>query len=55
MVLVSAALIRAHGWGRNGDTSVIGHCEWQLGKIDPYPLSMREIRSRVAGVVRTHP
>lgn len=51
MVLASAALIHAHGWGTNGPTSVIGHCEWQIGKIDPYPLSMDDIRRQVAGVV----
>lgn len=51
MVLASAALIHAHGWGTNGDTSVIGHSEWQVGKIDPYPLSMSEIRANVAKVV----
>lgn len=28
----AAALCRAHGWGA---ASVIGHKEWQLGKIDP--------------------
>ncbi|WP_329474238.1 N-acetylmuramoyl-L-alanine amidase (plasmid) [Streptomyces sp. NBC_01723] len=29
----AAALCRAHGWGAG---SVIGHKEWQPGKIDPY-------------------
>lgn len=52
-VLASAALIRAHNWGRNGSTSVIGHSEWQPGKIDPYPLSMKDIRQRVADTLST--
>jgi N-acetylmuramoyl-L-alanine amidase-like protein len=55
MVMASAALIRAHGWGRNGPTSVIGHSEWQLGKIDPYPLSMPEIREQVANAWSQRP
>ncbi|MBD3004551.1 N-acetylmuramoyl-L-alanine amidase [Streptomyces sp. 5-10] len=51
MVRVSAALLRAHGWGVQGVTSVIGHEEWQVGKVDPrgpgFP-GMDEIRLRVA-------
>ncbi|MER6605756.1 peptidoglycan recognition family protein [Streptomyces sp. NPDC000927] len=50
MVRVSAALLRAHGWGKQGSTSVIGHKEWQVGKIDPlgpnFP-GMDELRNRV--------
>lgn len=50
MVRVSAALLRAHKWGKDGDTSVIGHKEWQPGKIDPrgpgFP-GMPKIRARV--------
>jgi hypothetical protein len=41
----SAALCRAHGWS---ERSVIGHKEWQPGKIDP-TFSMTEIR-RVVGL-----
>ncbi|MEV0598657.1 peptidoglycan recognition family protein [Streptomyces sp. NPDC050315] len=52
MVRASAALIRAHGWDHTGDTSLIGHNEWQPGKPDPRGLSMRELRSRVAEMVR---
>lgn len=54
MVRASAAILRAHGWGRNGDTSVIGHLEWQPGKIDPRPspgggdVTMRALRRRIA-------
>lgn len=54
MVRASAALCRAHGWGQRGGTSVIGHLEWQPGKIDPRPspggadVAMPVIRARVA-------
>ncbi|MBD9731188.1 N-acetylmuramoyl-L-alanine amidase [Streptomyces sp. H28] len=48
MVRASAAILRAHGWGKDGDTSVIGHAEWQPGKVDPRGVSMRGIRRRVA-------
>lgn len=50
IVRASAALCRAHGWGENGSTSVIGHSEWQPGKIDPRGpgISMSDVRSRVA-------
>ncbi|WP_326598903.1 peptidoglycan recognition protein family protein [Streptomyces sp. NBC_01803] len=50
IVRASAALCRAHGWGKGGDTSVIGHLEWQPGKIDPRGpgISMGDVRKRVA-------
>ncbi|MFE7791323.1 N-acetylmuramoyl-L-alanine amidase [Streptomyces sp. NPDC057460] len=50
IVRASAALVRAHGWGKDGDTSVIGHLEWQPGKIDPRGISggMPGIRKDVA-------
>jgi hypothetical protein len=50
----AAAICRAHGWGAE---SVIGHSEWQPGKIDPRgpigktggpALTMGKIRARVA-------
>jgi hypothetical protein len=49
IVRTSAAICRAHGWGKVGDTSVIGHLEWQPGKIDPRGpgVSMPSIRKRV--------
>lgn len=51
MVRASAALLRAHRWGRDGTTSVIGHLEWQPGKPDPrghaFP-GMPAVRLRVA-------
>ncbi|MEU9285959.1 N-acetylmuramoyl-L-alanine amidase [Streptomyces sp. NPDC048275] len=50
MVRTAAALCRAHGWGKDGTTSVIGHKEWQPGKVDPRGpgVSMPDIRARVA-------
>ncbi|MFD3657041.1 N-acetylmuramoyl-L-alanine amidase [Streptomyces sp. NPDC058620] len=49
IVRASAALVRAHGWGKDGDTSVIGHAEWQPGKVDPRGISggMDGIRASV--------
>lgn len=43
-VRYAAALCRAHGWSEN---SVIGHSEWQPGKIDP-SFSMAAFRMHVA-------
>jgi hypothetical protein len=50
IVRASAAICRAHGWGKEGTTSVIGHLEWQPGKVDPRGpgISMGDIRERVA-------
>lgn len=50
IVRAAAAICRAHGWGAGGDTSVIGHSEWQPGKVDPRGpgVSMPDIRWRVA-------
>jgi hypothetical protein len=50
IVRASAAVLRAHHWGTGGDTSVIGHAEWQPGKIDPRGpgISMGDVRRRVA-------
>lgn len=42
---VSAAICRHHGWGAG---SVIGHLEWQPGKVDPRGFSMQTMRGRVA-------
>ncbi|ARX81508.1 N-acetylmuramoyl-L-alanine amidase [Streptomyces alboflavus] len=42
---VSAAICRHHGWGAG---SVIGHLEWQPGKIDPKGFSMQTMRGRIA-------
>ena len=40
----AAAICRAHGWGRR---SVIGHLEWQPGKVDPRGFSMDDMRARI--------
>lgn len=41
----SAAICRAHGWSSR---SVIGHLEWQPGKIDPRGFTMDSMRTRIA-------
>ena len=40
----AAALCRAHGWSKR---SVIGHLEWQPGKVDPRGFSMDSMRDRI--------
>ncbi|MFF3754250.1 peptidoglycan-binding protein [Streptomyces sp. NPDC002018] len=40
----AAAICRAHGWDA---ASVIGHLEWQPGKVDPRGFSMASMRGRV--------
>lgn len=41
----SAAICRAYGWNEH---SVIGHREWQPGKVDPRGFSMNGMRDRIA-------
>ncbi|MFD9421589.1 MULTISPECIES: peptidoglycan-binding protein [unclassified Streptomyces] len=41
---VSAAICRAHHWSQR---SVIGHKEWQPGKVDPRGFTMDSMRSRI--------
>ncbi|MEU6364311.1 N-acetylmuramoyl-L-alanine amidase [Streptomyces sp. NPDC046931] len=41
---VSAAICRHHGWS---ERSVIGHLEWQPGKVDPRGFTMARLRERV--------
>ncbi|MCX0245973.1 N-acetylmuramoyl-L-alanine amidase [Streptomyces drozdowiczii] len=41
---VAAAICRHHGWTAR---SVIGHREWQPGKVDPKGFSMGDLRERV--------
>ncbi|UQA93176.1 N-acetylmuramoyl-L-alanine amidase [Streptomyces halobius] len=41
----AAAICRAHGWT---ERSVLGHLEWQPGKVDPRGLSMHGLRERIA-------
>lgn len=57
IVRASAALVRAHNWGKDGDTSVIGHLEWQPGKVDPRGISggMPGIRKDVAERLKHSP
>ncbi|MEU0279166.1 peptidoglycan-binding protein [Streptomyces sp. NPDC006195] len=40
----AAAICRAHGWTQR---SVIGHKEWQPGKIDPRGFTMESMRQRI--------
>ncbi|GAA1515302.1 N-acetylmuramoyl-L-alanine amidase [Streptomyces albidochromogenes] len=40
----AAAVCRHHGWNSR---SVIGHLEWQPGKIDPRGFSMNTMRARI--------
>ncbi|ACX71121.1 hypothetical protein pZL12.44c [Streptomyces phage ZL12] len=48
----AAALCRAHGWS---ERSVIGHLEWQPGKIDPRGFTMDSVRDRVSTRLGTKP
>ncbi|MFE9764608.1 N-acetylmuramoyl-L-alanine amidase [Streptomyces sp. NPDC005808] len=45
IVRVSAAICRHHGWD---ERSVIGHLEWQPGKVDPRGFTMASMRAAVA-------
>ncbi|MCX5206735.1 N-acetylmuramoyl-L-alanine amidase [Streptomyces sp. NBC_00237] len=49
---VSTALCRAHGWGA---ASVIGHLEWQPGKVDPKGFAMSGLRQHVAARLKGKP
>ncbi|MBK5994899.1 N-acetylmuramoyl-L-alanine amidase [Streptomyces sp. MBT58] len=40
----AAAVCRAHGWSQR---SVIGHLEWQPGKVDPRGFTMNSMRTRI--------
>lgn len=42
---VSAAICRTHKWS---ERSVIGHLEWQPGKVDPRGFPMTAMRDRIA-------
>ncbi|MFD4788113.1 N-acetylmuramoyl-L-alanine amidase [Streptomyces sp. NPDC058459] len=44
IVRAAAAICRHHGWTEH---SVIGHREWQPGKVDPRGFTMASLRSRV--------
>ncbi|WP_371776210.1 N-acetylmuramoyl-L-alanine amidase [Streptomyces sp. NBC_01438] len=41
---VAAAICRHHGWTSK---SVIGHLEWQPGKVDPRGFTMADMRARI--------
>jgi hypothetical protein len=41
---VAAAICRHHGWT---ERSVIGHLEWQPGKVDPRGFTMASMRTRI--------
>ncbi|MGW2016621.1 N-acetylmuramoyl-L-alanine amidase [Streptomyces sp. NPDC001927] len=45
----AAALCRVHGWTHR---SVIGHLEWQPGKVDPRGFTMASMRARIAERLR---
>ncbi|MGP4090197.1 N-acetylmuramoyl-L-alanine amidase [Streptomyces sp. KR55] len=49
---VGAALAREHGWT---ERSVIGHLEWQPGKVDPRGFTMASMRSRIAARLDDNP
>ncbi|MVO84203.1 N-acetylmuramoyl-L-alanine amidase [Streptomyces sp. p1417] len=42
---VAAAICRHHGWSAR---SVVGHLEWQPGKVDPRGFGMAYMRDRIA-------
>ncbi|NJP99593.1 N-acetylmuramoyl-L-alanine amidase [Streptomyces zingiberis] len=48
----AAGICRAHGWT---ERSVIGHLEWQPGKIDPRGFTMNSFRSRVRTLLSRPP
>lgn len=52
MVRAASALCRAHEWSAR---SVIGHKEWQPGKIDPKDIDMRSFRDEVAECLKLPP
>lgn len=50
--LVGAAICKAHKWTAR---SVIGHLEWQPGKVDPRGFSMPGMRDRIAVTLAEKP
>ncbi|MBP2053209.1 hypothetical protein J2Z21_006200 [Streptomyces griseochromogenes] len=44
IVRAAAALCRRHAWSAR---SVIGHLEWQPGKVDPRGFTMESLRERI--------
>lgn len=47
----SAAICRAHQWS---ERAVIGHLEWQPGKIDPRGFTMASMRARIGDRIATN-
>ncbi|MEU6949263.1 peptidoglycan recognition family protein [Streptomyces sp. NPDC046316] len=45
----AAAVCRVHGWTQR---SVIGHLEWQPGKVDPRGFTMASMRERIGERLR---
>ncbi|GAA3940412.1 N-acetylmuramoyl-L-alanine amidase [Streptomyces gulbargensis] len=45
----ATAVCRVHGWTQR---SVIGHLEWQPGKVDPRGFTMGSLRERIADRLR---
>ncbi|WP_174855472.1 N-acetylmuramoyl-L-alanine amidase [Streptomyces coelicoflavus] len=48
----AAAICRHHGWN---ERSVIGHLEWQPGKVDPRGFTMASMRARIADRLHSNP
>ncbi|WP_326779751.1 N-acetylmuramoyl-L-alanine amidase [Streptomyces longwoodensis] len=48
----AAAICRHYGWT---ERSVIGHLEWQPGKVDPRGFTMDSMRARIAGRLGSKP
>ncbi|MFF8034931.1 N-acetylmuramoyl-L-alanine amidase [Streptomyces sp. NPDC016626] len=48
----AAAVCRAHDWD---ERSVIGHLEWQPGKVDPRGFTMSSMRARIGGRLDSTP
>ncbi|MET7412528.1 peptidoglycan-binding protein [Streptomyces rubiginosohelvolus] len=48
----AAAICRAHGWS---ERSVIGHLEWQPGKVDPRGFGMDWMRGRIGDRLEGEP
>ncbi|MFJ8760856.1 peptidoglycan-binding protein [Streptomyces cyaneofuscatus] len=48
----AAAICRAYGWG---ERSVLGHLEWQPGKVDPRGFTMSWMRARIGARLDVDP
>ncbi|MEV8245044.1 N-acetylmuramoyl-L-alanine amidase [Streptomyces rochei] len=48
----AAAICRHHGWN---ERSVIGHLEWQPGKVDPRGFTMASMRARIRARLEGQP